>query len=390
MNSSRDGAIVIGGHFQGLGVVRALASRGVRVAVIDSEPCLTRFSRHMFRFFKSPKVSENDKYLEFIIDLATRKGVMGWVIFPTDDETVYFLSKNRAVLGNYFRYFTQSWDVIRYVYDKKMSYRLAEKMGISIPPTEYPESVEDAAETKLNFPVLIKPAVMRDFFRITKLKVFRARNRSELIGLYRRAVEIVGKDQILLQEEIGNVSKNLYSFCPFFKNGRVLGSVTAQRLRQHPMDFGQASTYAVSIELKEIAELSIRFLSKINYYGLCEVEFIRDQRSGKFLFLEVNPRIWGWHTLAIKCGVNLPFMVYKDLMGEEIISNGYKKEVKWIRLLTDIPISVLEITKGRMRVFEYIASMKGDKEFAVLSRNDPMPFLGEIFMLPYLWIKRGF
>ena len=34
------GAVVIGGHYQGLGVVRSLARKGVRVVVIDSEPCL--------------------------------------------------------------------------------------------------------------------------------------------------------------------------------------------------------------------------------------------------------------------------------------------------------------------------------------------------------------
>jgi hypothetical protein len=34
--------------------------------------------------------------------------------------------------------------------------------------------------------------------------------------------------------------------------------------------------------------------------------------------------------------------------------------------------------------------MRGKKEFAVFSLNDPLPFIIEGIMIPYLWIKRGF
>jgi predicted ATP-grasp superfamily ATP-dependent carboligase len=156
------------------------------------------------------------------------------------------------------------------------------------------------------------------------------------------------------------------------------------------MDFGHASTYAKTIECPELEKLGSQFLSAIDYYGLCEVEFVKDKRDGVFRFLEVNPRIWGWHTLAVRAGVNLPHLVYRDIQGLESRNGKYRNGVKWIRLLTDTPTVIGQILKRRMRVRDYIESLRGEKEFAVFSWKDPVPFLMEILYLPILWQKRGF
>jgi len=45
---------------------------------------------------------------------------------------------------------------------------------------------------------------------------------------------------------------------------------------------------------------------------------------------------------------------------------------------------------GRMSVMDYLSSMRGKKQFGVLSARDPLPFFAELFLIPYLWRKRGF
>jgi hypothetical protein len=61
-----------------------------------------------------------------------------------------------------------------------------------------------------------------------------------------------------------------------------------------------------------------------------------------------------------------------------------------VRLLTDVPTVLLELVKGRMSLQNYLTSMRGATTFAVLSRRDPLPFVAEVAMVPYLWMKRGF
>jgi D-aspartate ligase len=45
-SDGRIGAVVIGGDYQGLGIVRSLGRRGVPVGVLDDERSIARFSRY--------------------------------------------------------------------------------------------------------------------------------------------------------------------------------------------------------------------------------------------------------------------------------------------------------------------------------------------------------
>jgi predicted ATP-grasp superfamily ATP-dependent carboligase len=134
---------------------------------------------------------------------------------------------------------------------------------------------------------------------------------------------------------------------------------------------------------------SQKILTAMGYYGLAEVEFMRDPRDGVFKLLEINPRSWKWHTLAIKAGVDLPFMVYLDLIGREPAPSVRGcLNVKWIELISDFYIAVGEMMKGKLSWPEYLDSFKGKCEFAIASRDDPKPFLSYLLMLPYLFFTR--
>jgi predicted ATP-grasp superfamily ATP-dependent carboligase len=118
---------------------------------------------------------------------------------------------------------------------------------------------------------------------------------------------------------------------------------------------------------------------------------MRDPKDGKYKLIEINPRPWGWHTLAIAAGVDLPYMLYRYMLGEEITRNGTTpKQAKWIRLVTDTPTVISALIKHQLRFRDYIISLKGKKQYAVFSVRDPLPFIAELLMLPYLWKKRGF
>ncbi len=44
------GAVVVGGDYQGLGIVRSLGQRGIPVCIIDDEHSISRFSRYATQF----------------------------------------------------------------------------------------------------------------------------------------------------------------------------------------------------------------------------------------------------------------------------------------------------------------------------------------------------
>ena len=384
------GAVIAGGDYQGLGVMRTLARKDIPIILLDSDHCIGKYSKFKKKFFRSPPPSDEKAYFNFLIDLAKKEKIHGWVIFPNNDNAVYVLSKYKDILKEFYRITSPSWETTKYVYIKKNTYQLAEKYNIPIPKTYYPGSLDDLIELNLKFPVIIKPSIRDHFYNKIKIKAVRINNRDELVKTYRWVCSIINPSEVLVQEFIPGGASHLYSFCPFFKNGTIIASIMARRPRQHPMDFGHASTFAELVDIPEIQEISEKFLRLISYYGIVEVEFMQDPRDGKYKLLELNPRVWGWHSLAIAAGVDLPYMLYQDMIGQQIKTSTALKDVKWVRLTTDIPTVFTEIIKGNMRISDYIATMKGKKEFAVFSLEDPLPFFIEMAFIPYLWKKRGF
>lgn len=388
--SKKIGAVLTGGDFQGLGVLRSLARKGVPILLLDSQYCIGRYSRYKKRFVKSPHPSETEVYLDFLIDLSKKENIKGWIIFPNSDEAVFVLSRYKSVLEKFFRIPPPSWNIVKYVYIKKNTYKIAQEHNIPIPKTYYPQNIEELVELDLQFPLVIKPSIRDRFYNKVKIKAFRVNDKKELISTYRKVCSVINPSEVLIQEFISGGPYHLYSFCPFFKNGQVLVSIMARRSRQHPMDFGHATTFAELVHIEPIQKIAERFLRLIDYYGIAEIEFMHDPKSGEYKLLEVNPRIWGWHTLAIAAGVDFPYIVYKDMIGEPMEYQPPLNNMKWVRLITDIPTVFFEVIKRKMKISGYISSMKGKKEFAVFAPQDLLPFFAEIAMIPYLWVKRGF
>ena len=384
------GAVLTGGDFQGLGVLRSLARKEVPILLLDSQYCIGRYSRYKKRFVKSPHPSETEAYLDFLIALSKKENIQGWIIFPNSDEAVFVLSKYKSVLEKFFRIPTPSWDVIKYLYVKENTYKIAQKHDIPIPKTYYPKNIEELMELDLQFPLVIKPSIRDRFYNKIKIKAFRVNNKKELVQTYRKVCSIISPSEVLIQEFIPGGPHHLYSCCPFFKNGHILVSITARRSRQHPMDFGHATTFAEIAHVAPIQRIAEKFLRLVDYYGVAEVEFMHDPKSKEYKLLEVNPRFWGWHTLAIAAGVDFPYIVYQDVIGEKVDYQFPLDSMKWVRLVTDFPTVVLQIIKRKMKIRDYFYSMKGKKEFAVFTPNDLLPFFAEIAMIPYLWMKRGF
>jgi predicted ATP-grasp superfamily ATP-dependent carboligase len=385
------GVVILGGDFQALGVIRSLARQNIPVFLLDKGFCISRFSRYVWKFGKCPDARDEIQLFRFLVDLARKEHLEGWLLLPNDDDTVRFLAKNKEHLEEYYKVTTPPWETVRFACQKKLTYELAEKCGIAVPRTFYPKNLTELEQLDIEFPVIIKPSVKEPFYSRTKKKAIRTDSRKELIDEFTRVRDIAGDSEIMVQEFIAGGGENLFSVGSLSKNGEILARVVARRLRQHPMDFGHATTYAETVDIPELIEIAERILGAMNYYGLSEVEFMRDPKDGKYKLIEINPRPWGWHTLAIAAGVDLPYLLYRDMLGEEITRNGTTpKQAKWIRLVTDIPTVVPALIKRQLGFRDYIGSLKGKKQYAVFSVKDPLPFIAELLMLPYLWKKRGF
>ncbi|MFD7158622.1 ATP-grasp domain-containing protein [Kribbella sp. NPDC059898] len=387
--SATVGAVVIGGDYQGLGIARSLGRYGVPVVVLDDEHSIGRMSRYVSKYERVGDLRDAGYTVRTLLDAGRRLGLDGWVVYPTREETVAAIAANRDDLLGSFRLVTPGWEAVRPAWDKRETYQRAERLGIPIPRCWFPSTRQDLAEVDVSRPVILKPAIKEHFFYETRAKAWRADTRAELEQAFDRATAIVGEGEMIVQQLIEGGGDRQFGYGAFFKDGVAVAEMTARRLRQHPSDFGRASTYVETIDEPELAKHSWKFLQDVDYYGLVELEYKQDPADGQFKLLDVNARTWGYHTLGYSAGVDFPYLVYRDQLGLPVEPVQARAGVRWIRLATDLPNAAKDLRARRLRLGEYLKTLRGIDAEAVFSLRDPMPALYEIAMLPYLAVKRG-
>lgn len=387
--SPRPGALVIVGSFQSLGILRSLSARGIPTFLIDWDLCVGRFSRCAGRFEICPPAADEERFLEFLRDLASRRGLEGWVVFPNDDRTVGVLSRHKRELQGLYRVPVPDWDVTRAAVDKRQTHRLADRAGVPYPRTFYPADVSDLDRPDLVFPAVIKPAIRDNFYDKARKKAVRADDRDQLRREYLKAADLIDPSEIMVQELIPGGAGGLYSYGSLHTAGGVAGRVVARRTRQHPVEFGRVTTHAETVRIPELEDLGRRLLDTLGYEGISEVEFMRDPRDGRYKLIEINARFWAWHSLAMAAGVDLPYLMYLAALGEPAPSSDFEPGVHWFRLLVDLPVSAAQATKGRLDLGSYLKSWRGKKTFSVFDWRDPLPFFAEVLMVPYIMAVRG-
>jgi len=384
------GAVVVGGDYQGLGIVRSLGRRGINVVVVDDERSIARHSRYTTEALLVPDLRNEKSTVDTLLRLCRERELDGWVVYPTREETVAALARHRGELSECYRIATPRWDVTKWAWDKRNTYRRAAELGIPTPRTWYASQLDDLRLIDGEPPFAIKPAIKEHFIYETKCKAWRADSRAELQTRFREAAALVGTGEVIVQELIPGSGRRQLAYCALFKDGRSHSSMVVRRLRQHPPEFGRASTFVETVDLPELEELSERFLRSIDYYGLVELEYKHDERDGRFKLLDVNARTWGYHSLGQRAGVDFPALLYADQLGERFQPRRATPGVRWVRLATDIPTGLLEIGHRRLGWRAYLRSLLRANTEAVLSLRDPLPSLAEAMLIPYLAVRRGF
>ena len=375
--------LVLGGHVQGLGIIRGLANRGLKIAVLDETNFnISRFSKYCDEFFLCP----NDKFQKFINEIKLNPRFENCVIFPTNDFYVELLAKVKKKLAPNLRCAVDTWEKINVFYSKEKSYRLATDLSIHIPKTFEVNTIDEVASIEIQYPCIIKPTIMHEFYSLYKKKVIVCHNNEELKDQLIKVSSKFSLKDLLIQEIISGDNSCQFSVGAFSIEGKIIRTITANRSRQHPIDFGNATTFAITCNEPKLIEIAKRIMSETKYTGLCEIEFKKDQKSGNYMFLEVNSRTWKWHSLCQAANVDLIYPYYEYLISDKSHFEIQKqKDAYFQHNLTDLPTRI----KMRLKNLKVINPPKGYvKQWAVWSKKDFLPWLMEKLFLPYFIFKR--
>jgi D-aspartate ligase len=383
------GVVVTGADYRALGVVRSLGRRNIPVCVLKQRGHgLAARSRYATRSLNWPD-GDDESRIRFLIEQSEKSHLRGWLLIPTDDDTVAFIARHHSRLATYYRLTTAPDDQLRLATNKQFMYQLGERLDIPQPRTYFPLSHADIASLGNCFPAILKPITRAGMAQLTNAKAWRVDNQESLEERYRALAAMAGPDSFMVQELIPGGGDAQFSHAALCLDGRTVAAVTARRLRQIPMDFGRFSTYVETVAQPEVADLAERLLRALNFNGLVEVEFKRDPRDGAFKLLDVNARVWGWHSLCQRAAVDFPYLLWLQTLGQPISEVRPRIGVRWMRLSADVMVAATEMLHGRLTPAAYWNSLQGPRESAIFAADDPLPGLLEFPLALSLMLRQS-
>lgn len=359
-----------------LGIVRALGRAGVRVIACDHDPgALGLRSR-----WSEPRRTADplDAPDRFVADLlAIGREAEGGVLFATHDEALAAIGPREAELDAVLRRPWSPWPTLAPAMDKAHQHAVARSIGFPVPRTVEPQDERDveAAARELRFPVILKPRDAPGFRRRFRSQVLEASDPEALRREWARAAEF--RPQV--SEVIPGGDDALWTLGSYRdREGRPLASFTGRKLRQWPPRFGTARA-AESRWDPDLAARGHRLLDALQFHGISQVEVKRDPRDGRDHLIEVNPRSWLWIGLAAACGVNLPYVAWRDAAGlPAALPAGHRSGVRWMLAAKHVVGSAREIRRGQWSAAAFARSLRPPLIDGVVDPRDPWPALAQL------------
>jgi predicted ATP-grasp superfamily ATP-dependent carboligase len=362
--------------------MRDLLRRGVRAVGIDCDGNHEGFRSAYGKSYLCPNPdTDPDEWIAFMVDLASKLESKP-VIIPAADIFVSALGKHVDALQKHFIFSLDSIAVQATLATKEQQYALAERFGLPIPQTRYIQSRSDLAQfaAEARFPCLIKPRHQREWEALPQgnslrgLKLITADSAAELLDAYTLTEAL--RPEVVAQEIIAGGDDAKYCYLSVYgKESRRLGHCVVHELRAHPILFGSGSIVEPVVD-PEIASLCDKFLKGVGYVGICEIEVKRDTRDGIVRLIEANPRYSVTADASVYSGVDIGWLHYLDLIGQNIDpAEPTRLGFRHIVLRRDIPALPRYIERDILTWSDIFKTYQGPLEFFDFDPHDIRPTL---------------
>lgn len=295
----------------GVSVIRSLGSRGVSVlAAGPSDTSIGFYSRYASARFVYPSPQkEPEQFVEALLAAIERYRVK--IVMPVVEPTLVALNRYRERIEPYATLAMAPRESVDLSLSKERQVRLAEQLGIPVPKTVTPTSIEEAKDClkSFTFPLVLKASVKPAGLP----KVFGA----SCIGSWNRLERTLNpyfehRVVPLIQElHVGNG----IGCGVLMDRGRALCCYQYLRDRENPPTGGTPARYQSMALWQSVRDYSVRLLAAMNWHGIALVEWKRKLGTDDVVFLEVNGRFWASLPGAVHAGMDFPFWLYELFTG---------------------------------------------------------------------------
>jgi D-aspartate ligase len=371
----------------GLDIARSLSAKGISVFGIDADSGVPGKYSNALTFVHCPYSAEHREaeYIDFLVEFGQSLATEA-VLYPLSDRHVLLFSQHRDRLAPYFRYVMPSHETMTELTTKNGLDSVCRRFSIPAPQTFFLSADTDIREIarKVTFPAVLKPTestywhapeiahLLRSGLFTGRAKVILCQDQEDLVHAFER---VAAHDPRMIVQEVvpGEDSRLVYAAFYLDRSSTPLGYFSGRKQRVIPTGFGSAS-FVETFHDQELLNRVLEILSAVNYQGLGGLEFKQDPRDGQYKLIEFNTRFGMWDGLGVRCGVDLPYISYRDAIGLPVQSRfEFPDGMLWVDWQRDVRAFIEYRAKGELGLREWLRSFKGPKMLPIYSMRDPMP-----------------
>jgi predicted ATP-grasp superfamily ATP-dependent carboligase len=353
-----------------LPIIQALGRAGVKVIGLSySRLPLGWFSKYCNRVYRVPDYrTEPDRFLDELERVCEAE--KPHVLYPIEDQVIALCAKHRDRWQPHTKALISDSEALEQAYDKWKTICVAKRLGIPVPASFCPETVEEARSIAAEWrgEAVIKPRQSSG-----SRGLLYADSPSAVLASYEKVSR--SHSRPLIQERIPAEGNGLGVFALMNESKQVVALFGHKRLREYPVS-GGPSTLCVSHRDDGLIRQSIDLFHEIGLIGVAMAEYKIDARKGIPVLMEINPRFWGSLQLAVYAGVNFPVLYHKASMGlpfDPVLEYPLDKYWRWL-----IPGDILHFVSNPNRFKLQPSFFKASRENTSFdfSRDDLFPVIG--------------
>jgi predicted ATP-grasp superfamily ATP-dependent carboligase len=290
-------------------------------------------------------------------------------VVATSDAWLRFVQRNRNALDQRFaQVLHPDGETLDFLLDKAAFADWCEKNDIPA-PRRY--SVPEISRAKTV--VMLRP--VQSGGNGSPASVAKAAEFSDMQALRERVAELEnnGVNYIATESLLGrNLDQLSIGFAQRPGASRI---ITALKTRPSAAACS-CGTFVVTVDDEPALLLAKRILEVLDYYGMGEIEVLRDRETRECFVIEINARPWLQYGLVMARDDDwLSFLLFPQ--SQPLTSISYRR-VAWINFLDDLYVCFSrdegEVRRGNVGLLNYLSSLLRARAYAAWSWRDPQPY----------------
>lgn len=385
-------AIIFNCSYNGLSIIQELNKVGIECIAMDCFRGIGTYSRYASKFIKCEDPRYNEKgFIDQLYGYCKEQENKP-VLFPTNDEWALAVSRHKDRLETVAHVCSSNRNSVELILNKDNFYEVGNKASYMTPYTWENDKLDDIKSSF--YPVVAKAKfksvpdgdseILNKLLEENRLVVLN--NRNELNKYVESNQKLL--PYLVFQEYVRGNSDTMYTVGIYAdNNSQIRALFTGRKVRGYPAEYGD-NIVGESCEVPEyLIENTKKIVQELNYTGIAEFEYKKDEVTGVYKLIEINPRSWSWIGITPHCGVNIPLIAYKDLTGLDTTSSVLKQneeKVRYIKVFQDFVNCIFRYKNSfpewAMSLKEWRKDLKSSKNvYAELYRKDYVVMFVSLF-----------